>query len=375
MLPVPLYSVTDIVILRSLTNLHVGLGRAAEIADLPVQKDEYGFPMVYGSSVKGSMKSLFWRMADESKELSEMISRAIFGPEPGEYGAGETFEAAVAVSDFYLLTMPVRSLKGVYTFITSPILLRRLLLALDFVEKTSNEHLNQDLRNSLEELSKKDIKIDEALGITQDLNKVKIEEVNNRIILCEEFMLEPSEPEALKNHIKILKQAIGLKGSDPLLVVNDDVARELVDRSLIRYTRVRLSRGTKTVERGALWTEEYVPQRTLFFGMFLYKRPPLSGRFIKECLGKDLESYEKDYLKCLNKLNLINEKEQDELSKLFNDKLREFDKRLAEKVREKVWATLAGGQQDLSGYLILGGKESIGKGIVRLEVLGCGGKQ
>ena len=49
-----------------------------------------------------------------------------------------------------------------------------------------------------------------------------------------------------------------------IAVVGDDLSREVIDRSLLVQYRVRLNRETKTVAEGGLWSEEYVPQFTLF---------------------------------------------------------------------------------------------------------------
>gem|GEM_PF-6826761 len=41
---------------------------------------------------------------------------------------------------------------------------------------------------------------------------------------------------------------------------------------ILRRTRVRLKPETKTVETGALWTEEELPIETLFVTCFLYSK-------------------------------------------------------------------------------------------------------
>jgi len=51
------YNTADLVFVRTITNLHPGTGRGGEVVDLPVQRDQFEFPMIYGSSLKGAIKS------------------------------------------------------------------------------------------------------------------------------------------------------------------------------------------------------------------------------------------------------------------------------------------------------------------------------
>jgi CRISPR/Cas system CMR subunit Cmr4 (Cas7 group RAMP superfamily) len=55
-------------------------------------------------------------------------------------------------------------------------------------------------------------------------------------------------------------------------VLNDNTAMEALERSLVKVTRIRLDRGTKVVERGGLWSEEYIPHGSVFFTAFLYSQ-------------------------------------------------------------------------------------------------------
>ncbi len=54
-------------------------------------------------------------------------------------------------------------------------------------------------------------------------------------------------------------------------VVGDDVALSVIERGVLRVARIRLDRETKTVIQGALWTEEYVSQGAIFFYATLYR--------------------------------------------------------------------------------------------------------
>jgi CRISPR-associated protein Cmr4 len=64
-------------------------------------------------------------------------------------------------------------------------------------------------------------------------------------------------------------QSQGNRLVKPLIVLKDSIGREVINRSLIRVRRIKIKRSSKTVEEGGLWSEEYVPVNSLFFSSFL----------------------------------------------------------------------------------------------------------
>lgn len=46
-----------LILAYAITPVHVGMGRAPGVVDLPFQRDSIGYPIVYGSSFKGVLKS------------------------------------------------------------------------------------------------------------------------------------------------------------------------------------------------------------------------------------------------------------------------------------------------------------------------------
>ncbi len=101
-----------------------------------------------------------------------------------------------------------------------------------------------------------------------------------------------------------------------ILVLPADLARPVIDRLLDRVTRVALDRYTKTVRIGALWTEEYLPWGTLFLGIVAD-----TGFTNNYCNGN------------IDPLN--------ELRNLLNS---------------------------IGGLLVVGGKESVGAGLLRVKL-------
>ena len=295
------YEISEIVLLKSITNLHPGVGRIGGIVDLPVQKDNIGFPIIYSSSLKGALKSALW-------QLDRNVAVTLFGPDPED---GEKFTSAVAILDAFTLVFPVRSLEGVYAYVTSPLLLNRF-----------NELLNMigiDY-SYVQNLSKLSISYGECKASQKAENLLKVAAIN-KIIINEEIDLECRVD--WSNDIEQLENLLGIE-QGRLILLNDNDALRALEKSLVRVTRVALDREKKTVKGGALWTEEYIPWNTVFITAFFYskaKRP-----------NSDLKS--------------------------------------AADVKQKLHYLL----QKTRNYLIIGGNETIGRGIVRLEFKGEGGQ-
>ena len=109
-----IYSAADLILLKSVTPVHAGVGKTGGIVDLPIQKDEIGYPCIYSSSIKGALKTALLSamiQVDGNYINAKKRVTVLLGPEPEE---GETFESSIAILDAYLIALPVRSLKGVY---------------------------------------------------------------------------------------------------------------------------------------------------------------------------------------------------------------------------------------------------------------------
>jgi len=296
------YELARVILIRSLSELHPGTGRGGEIADLMVQRDGVGFPVIYSSSLKGAMKSSLYY---KDKDLCKLL-----GPEPDEE---EKFLSPIAVMTSYILSFPVRSLKGICTNVTSPFLLRRFASYLDMASTLRSEYKEKA------ELIKRISSFGKNPATTGFKNKHVVEGLG-RAVLCEEFEVEESSIEE-KEEMDQLKELIGLDGSETLISLSDDTAKGLVERSLLRITRIAIDRSKKTVKKGGLWTEEAIPPGTIFFTALL--------------------SYGEEYLK---------------------RHLPDLKRKLEEEKTNPIDIIL-----NRAAYLIIGGDETVGRGIVALR--------
>ena len=111
------------------TPLHAGSGSDLGVVDLPIQREKpTGFPKIESSGLKGCIRDAFetarrtTTVGTQTIQTSDKatIDRA-FGPETGGDHAG-----ALGFSDARLLLFPVKSMKGVFAWITCPQVLERL---------------------------------------------------------------------------------------------------------------------------------------------------------------------------------------------------------------------------------------------------------
>ncbi|MEM1598022.1 MAG: type III-B CRISPR module RAMP protein Cmr4 [Pyrobaculum sp.] len=241
----------------SLTSIHPGVGRAeAAHVDLPVQRDEFGLPAVWASSLKGALRSKAERRFFDERGVcvanpSECASfLAAFGPRPesaSEHASGLVF------LDARLVAIPARSLKGVWLWATSPMLL-------NFV-KLYSQALGHEVK--LPEFPKPA----EGRVVLSDLSYA----VDGRAFINElEFEVDKSKGPELD--LPPLKKAREIVGNRPVAYLNDDDFMKVVRRSLLVQYRVRLSEK-KTVQTGP-WSEEYVPPFTIFVSGVHCNKPP-----------------------------------------------------------------------------------------------------
>jgi len=119
---------------------------------------------------------------------------------------------------------------------------------------------------------------------------------------------------------------------DKLVIVPDEIGPVVIDRAILRVTRIRVRRDRKTAAERSLWTEEYIPTGTVFIGGLLVT--PTNNKF---CEDYDLG---------------------------FGNNVDNLVAKTANMLRD-----ILGGSQF---YFIVGGKETVGKGLVKTYVYGLG---
>lgn len=248
-----------IVFLRALTSLHPGAGAAIGAIDLPIQREPHtGWPMIQGGGVKGVFRDvarakvkaaqglLNLEEADNHRDITQ-----VFGPPAGTAGdhAGN-----LIVSDARILLFPVRSLKGVYAWITCPEVLLRF---------------GEDLK-----LAGIQATVPDLAGLSDDhcyrgaTSDVCFTSNNNEQVVLEDVLLSAQHHQDIDN----LENTLGshVPGvAQRLLVVSGTVFSYFVQFRTEVVTRNAIDYDRKLVKQGALFSEEFLPPQTVMYTVLL----------------------------------------------------------------------------------------------------------
>jgi CRISPR-associated protein Cmr4 len=236
------------------TPLHAGMGSGLSSIDLPIQRERTTqYPMIQGSSIKGKLRAL----AEESTEDTALIN-ALFGPPPM---AGETSEHAGALiaGDARILLFPVRSLSGVFAYTTSCDVLAR------FKRDIERTHQATALPWQLPDKPVPGTTLVTTTSEVQAHNSLVLEEfsfttqASSQVDEIAAWLAEHTLPEYDTDDYWPTR----LKNS--LVVLPENDFRDFTLYATEVITRTRIDRNTKTVARGALWTEEHLPTDTLLY--------------------------------------------------------------------------------------------------------------
>ncbi|MGC9137139.1 type III-B CRISPR module RAMP protein Cmr4 [Caldivirga sp.] len=328
--------------IEALTPMHPGLGKGGEgFVDLPVQRDEFGFPTIWASSLKGAIKSsLLLSCNNKVNDVDKAVCRReillIFGPETEE---ASEYASAVSILDARLVLIPARSLKGIWTYVTSPHLLNYLATYLEIVDD------KQRLRA-----------LGEVLNLVKGKNAVTSRKETlvssggqNYVVLNEqELIAEYSDAIARLSEL-FPKEVAELIKERGITIISDELASGIVRKSLIIQPRIRLDYASKTVVGSGLWEEEYLPQFTVMASVVICRKVRLTdlpSDKLREKINKIADNDSKRYSN-VNKDDLSKR-----YSELVNNELAKVNN-ICSKIRSL-------------NSMMFGGKETVGKGLARL---------
>ncbi len=220
-----------ILYLHALTGLHPGAGSALGAVDLPVQRERHtNWPLIPGSSVKGVLR----------EACDPELRTRLYGA-PDEEG---TTAGSLSFTDARLLAFPVRSLKGVFAWVTCPQALQRWRRDAALVGRK----LTFDFPLVGE---------DEALAPSGSPCR------HDGQIILEEFCFTARPREM--DFFTPLSETDRAR----LVVVHDDAFSYFAQYATEVTARIRLEEETKTVKEKHLFCQEFVPAETLFYVLVL----------------------------------------------------------------------------------------------------------
>lgn len=121
-----MFEASQLVFYYAVSPVHMGAGSAIGAIDSPIQREVHTqHPMFAGSGLKGALRHHFnraWPRAEGDDRKPNSLINRIFGPDTN----ASDFAGALSLSDAQLVALPVRSLKGGFAYVTSPLALARL---------------------------------------------------------------------------------------------------------------------------------------------------------------------------------------------------------------------------------------------------------
>ena len=241
-----------LVLMHALSPVHCGTGQSVGGIDLPIARERpTNIPIVPGSSLKGVLRA---------RAVCDGIHKEAFGPEKE---AGE-HAGAVQFSDLHLAFLPVRSVRGVFAWVTSPYLVRRLvrdareaglpwadLSGVEFTPRVAKAYVT-----------------DETLA-------------SGGKVLFEDMAFTAAQNDSFTQVAREVARSIFTEADRPDFVrraclVSDDTMSILLETATELTTRNRLDPESRTVADGQLWTEEALPVESLLAGLVV--ATPLAGQ-------------------------------------------------------------------------------------------------
>lgn len=242
----------DLIFIHALTGVHPGGGTALGIVDLPVQRERHTqWPLIPGSSLKGVLRHA---CRFENDEGARDRWFAAFGPPTSK---ASDHAGALAFTDARVLAFPVRSLYGLFAWVTCPALIERLARDVRL--------LDGQLRPPSPPPA-----VPRGMAVCPETTDTLVD--GSRLML-EEFEFQRSEGES-EVAAWIGDQAVGDGATKErvrrnLIVLHDDDFTYFVRHATEVVARIALHYDTKTARDGALFYEEFLPAETLFYAVVM----------------------------------------------------------------------------------------------------------
>lgn len=246
-----MYTKVNPFLLHALSSVHAGSGSEIGIVDLPVQREQHtGFPKIESSSLKGAIRATMESATPEA--LKDKI-QDVFGSDPLRFRQDSPQAGAIAFSDARILLFPVRSLRGIFAWITCPMVLQR------FNQELSSYDPEKDLL---------------PIPTTPTVSTDRLI-VSNQHIVLEEYTFEVTKDDKtsqLANKLQKWLYPLSDEANDfhkRVVVLPDDDFNDFVHLSTEINARIKIDPESGTVAKNALWYEENIPPETIFYS-FLF---------------------------------------------------------------------------------------------------------
>lgn len=242
-----MYTASHPLYLHVRTPLHAGSGADLGVVDLPIQRERHtGYPKIEGSSLKGALREAFRHLDD----VEDQDRSLLFGPDSTE---DDLHAGALGLTDARTLLFPVKSMKGVFAWITCPSVLRKW-------------------REELAEAgSEPSWDVPPPATTTEDTALSVQQEDGRHTIILEEYAFEVTPSPDVSEVAAWMSEHVLSDGRllSHFAVLEDDAFRDFVELGTDVITRTKIDPETGTVAEKALFTEEYLPPESVLYFLAL----------------------------------------------------------------------------------------------------------
>ncbi|WP_035571251.1 type III-B CRISPR module RAMP protein Cmr4 [Halonatronum saccharophilum] len=249
------------VLYKVLSPLHMGSGSELGIVDLPIQRERHtAFPKMEASSIKGSIKHYLKRNIDEIENLSneEQVEKLL--------GADEDVKSIseIGISDAKILFYPISSAKGVFAYITCPYILNNIGVTVELEDKDGQVFSKS--------------KVEDGGSVILENYKLNVSQIND-------------EDNILNGLKGLIKEEMLNEIKERLVVIKNEYFKTLVLSTTEVNTRIKIDDdGLVDKETGGLFTVEYLPRETVFYGeIFKIRGNNELDKFTKIIGGKTIQ--------------------------------------------------------------------------------------
>jgi CRISPR-associated protein Cmr4 len=275
------------------TPLHAGSGTSLGVVDLPIQRERTtGYPIVQASGLKGCL-----REAAGGQDAQKI--KLVFGPDPQRGERPDEHAGALSVGEARILLFPVRSLMGVFGWVTSKDVLARFQREAEMAELGVKWRAEGPQNQEEAWVSSScDLMVPQSDKIVLEEFAFKAKK-RKEVDEIAAWLAENAFPMAKDNDEYTYWRN---KVKTSLVILPENAFRDFTLFSTEVISRIRLNDEKKTVERGALWSEEHLPSDTLLYAALFVSKPRVGNapndlkdgtavlNFVKICVdGKRLQ--------------------------------------------------------------------------------------
>jgi len=243
------------ILIQALTPLHPGSGTNPGVIDLPIQRERHTrWPNIPASALKGVFRDYSRQKvaqgrsakeADADEQIVNVFGRSLKGD-------GEEKGGALSFTDARILAFPVRSLFGVYALVTCPSALHRFSRDLTLTGMNASDGQTPTVK-------------DDDVLVTSD----SVLKGTKSSVVLEEFPFTADS--SVDGLFVALAASLGISTETQkrLAIISDDQFTHFVENATEVQMRIALDYETKTVQDGALFSQEFLPTETLLYSLVL----------------------------------------------------------------------------------------------------------